>query len=119
MVNPMALKIRSKLPSTGSSFLWTTEWQLMMEMHIAHMQRYGLIDYINIEPAKAYKYEGDLWGLLFEERIPFELHWVIMRLNAMRNPSDYTQEHTALIVPASDTVSRYNAKFADSYKKKR
>jgi len=115
----MALKLRSKLPTTGPDYFWSADWQIMMEMHISHMLRYGLIDYLTIEPALAYKFEGELWGILVEKRVPYDGHWVIMRLNAMRSPSDFTREHTNLLVPGSDTVNRYNSKFRDSYQKKK
>lgn len=54
---------------------------------------------INVDAYQARIYEHQLFKFLLEVGIPYEVHWVVMRVNAMHSQTDFTRDTKTLIVP--------------------
>lgn len=69
---------------------------------------------ITIEPASAFKYRGNLKGLLAAHQVPGYLHWVTMRINELDNDYRDIESVKRILVPDSNTIdslfTRYSAK---------
>lgn len=62
------------------------------------------VNILSIEPTLGLRYQGDFYGLLVANQIPAKYHWIIMRLNNMTSPTEYTGEVLSIIVPGYDFV---------------
>lgn len=61
---------------------------------------------LNIDVNIAYKYESDLFGLLNYYNIQPALHWVVMRMNNLTSPTDYTSSMVSLLLPDSNVINQ-------------
>lgn len=43
-----------------------------------------------IDPQMAYKYEGDFYGLAAALNVPYNLHWLCMRMSGYTSSSDFS-----------------------------
>ena len=113
----MAVSIASLLPNAGAGVYYESNWHLMMETHLPVLLARNDVSVIAIEPALAWKYEGDLFGLLTELKYPPKLHWLIMRLNLLRSSFDYRHETLQLIVPTSMAVEELTSRYRTTMRK--
>lgn len=93
----------------GNQIYYDPTFRTILEDHLTFIRNSNEITTINIEPAMAYKYEGDLFGLLFNYGITFEQHWIIMRLNGFTNPNQNKSTLLSLITPSRAIVERIRA----------
>lgn len=75
------------MTSDGASIYYDIKFRNIIEDHLTFLKNSSDLTNISIDPSMAYKYEGDLFGLLSYYKIPFEHHWITMRLNNMTNPN--------------------------------
>lgn len=90
----------------GASVYYSDEFRTHLEDHITYLKNSNEISILNIEPAMAYKYEGDLFGLLYHYNIVFEYHWIVMRVNNFTNPNQNKATLTSLYVPNRSIIER-------------
>ena len=52
----------------------------------------------------AWRYEGDFYGLMVELNVPFNLHWLCMRLVGYKNPQEMSASLEFVYVPDTGTI---------------
>ena len=57
----------------------------------------GGIEKIELTPSDREVYDCDFYGLLTKLKINPKLHWIILRLNGMRSPREFTMEQTSFL----------------------
>lgn len=92
--------------SSGPDIYYNQLFRNVLEDHMTFLRNSQETTILNIEPAMAYKYEGDLFGLLFNYNIVFEYHWIVMRMNNMTNPNQTKSTLTNLIIPNKAIIER-------------
>jgi hypothetical protein len=100
----MLSTISELMVPSGPDVYYDERFRNMFEDHIEFVRRHETTDTVEISPADAYSYEGDLYGLLHKYGSPRELHWVIMRVNGYSSPMEYVHEHTSLILPSKTVI---------------
>lgn len=90
----------------GPSSYYTQSVRKMLEYHIPYLRRNNRSTVINIDPHVAWEFEYDLNGLLLHFRIPWNLHWITMRLNDMHAPDEYRHTMLALYIPDVSVVDK-------------
>lgn len=98
--------IDSLMTNEGPSIYYNETFRLVIEDHLKYLREHKETVPIIIEPAYAYKYEGDLFGLLSAYNIPFEMHWIIMRINKMTAPTQTDDLLTNLLIPNKTVIER-------------
>lgn len=60
-----------------------------------------------IEPAMAYKYHGNFYGLLAENgKVDLGQFWLYLRVNGFTHPSEWSMEMNTIRVPNLELVNR-------------
>ncbi len=102
MTMPLVRLIRDP----GADVYYSPQWQLMIETHLSLLRARADNTILNFTAAQAFKYEGDLVGLLTELNVKLCYHWLLMRLNGMRTWTDFDGQSTMLVVPNYTYVER-------------
>ena len=94
------------MTNSGPDIYYDIAFRNILEDHVTFLRNNKETVTIMIEPAYAYKYEGDLFGLLSKYNIDFELHWIIMRVNKMVSPTETTDMLSSLLIPNRTVIER-------------
>lgn len=100
------MQISNLATNDGAAIYYSNELRNILEDHMTYFKNSNEISILNIEPKIAYKYEGDLFGLLFYYSVPFEYHWIVMRVNDMTNPNQSKSTLSMLYVPNRAIIER-------------
>ena len=100
------MQISNLMINDGASVYYDIKFRNIIEDHLTFLKNSNEITEISIEPSMAYKYEGDLFGLLFHYKLTFEYHWITMRLNNMTNPNQLRNTVTSLLIPNRTILER-------------
>lgn len=100
------MNIDALATSTGDDLFYDKGLMIVFEDHLTYLRKSSDTKIITIESQVAYKYEGDLFGLLYHYSYPKQLHWLIMRMNGITTPTDTTFKLSTLLIPNPQTVDR-------------
>lgn len=100
------MQISSLARNEGAAIYYNIELRNILEDHLTYFRNSNDITILNIEPAMAYKYEGDFFGLLSYYNVPFEYHWLVLRINKMTNPNQNKSTLLSVNVPNRLSVER-------------
>lgn len=67
----------------------TEAYRRLLEEHLLYLRGHEDTSLFEISPALAFKYDGNLYGLLAELNVEPRWFWTIMRLNRLERPSHY------------------------------
>lgn len=81
------------------------EFIKFIEDNISYFRGPGDLSIVEFEPAIAYKYEGDFYGLLLHLGYPHHLHYLFMRLNKLESPVDYDGIATGILTYVGDMAA--------------
>lgn len=113
----MAMSINKRMLSEGVALYYSEAWMRMIESHMTYLRTVSVNNVVDVEPHQAYKYEGDLYGLLNHLKVQPQYHWLTMRLNDMSSPSELTSETKTLILPNFDVIEKLRQVFQTTNKK--
>ena len=102
----MALTIEQDVKGYGPDVTHTPQYQRMIEDHRLIIRDHRNTEAINISPKVAYKYDGDLTGVLDAYQVPRHIQWVTMRINGYTSPMQYQTSDTPLLIPSQDFIER-------------
>lgn len=71
----------------------------------------------SVSPALALKYQGDFYGLLLENKIAAQYHWITMRLNDMTTPTEYDGTKQIIFVPNTGYIDQQYVLYITLYRK--
>lgn len=91
---------------SGPLDYYDPSFRQVLEDHLSYLRNHPTTVMVNVEPARAYKFEFDLFSLLGVYTIPVHFHWLTMRMNKMVMPSEATKELRSLLVPDFAVVER-------------
>lgn len=94
------------MPESGPDAFYRPEFLNMMEYHIPSLKSDGSATMIDIEPALALQYTGNLGGLLLLKGIPHQYHWIIMRCNNFRSPTEFNETCVELLIPQLSEIDQ-------------
>lgn len=67
----------------------TPAYRRLIEEHLPYLKQHEETALQSVSSALAFKYDGNLYGLLAELSIEPRWFWTIMRLNGLEHPSQY------------------------------
>lgn len=77
----------------------------MIESHLTYIRQLPGNQSVAITDHQAYKYEGDLYGLLNDMKVQKKYHYTVMRVNGYVSSADYKGDVKALLMPDFDEIS--------------
>lgn len=93
-------------PGASANIFYDPTFRNVLEDHMSFLRADSRTKQLNIEPEQAYRFEGDLFGLLAYYKLPAYMHWVTMRMNQMSSPQDAGRDITLLVFPDERTLSQ-------------
>lgn len=92
--------------NAGSNVHYEQAFRIVLEDHLQYLKTHAETYVINVESIYAFKYAGDLSGLLLHYNIPVYLHWVIMRMNGFSSFTQMGEEAKDLLIPATNVIEQ-------------
>ena len=105
------MTLDDQMPSSGPDIFYSREFRIVIEDHLSILKNTLNSKTIIIKNADAFKYEGDLYGLLSNYAVPIQYHWIAMRMNNYTSPTQFTKEVGILLVPIETTIERIKSVF--------
>lgn len=115
----MAMAINSLMGKEGPAIHYDPLFCRTLETYMRYLREHPDTERINIHPHDAYKYEGDLAGLLRKYQVPRHLHWLVMRMNEFTSTLDVKQDLESLLVPSDDVVNSIRQLYMTTHKKRK
>lgn len=92
--------------SPGPDIYYRADFRDVVETHIPILLTNAKTTEQLVEPQMAYKNDGNFVGLLNDLGIKNELHWIVMRLNGMYSPTEYTSDRISILLPPDSYISQ-------------
>jgi hypothetical protein len=123
----MTMPILELMTNEGDSVYYSEKWRLMIETHLPFLINHPYTAPVVIQPFEAYKFEGDLEGLLALKGVPVSYNYIVMRMNGYTSGMDFKMpdppesgeepEPILLLTPSSTAVETLRAVFQTASKK--
>jgi hypothetical protein len=110
------MSITNLMRSEGPAIYYDPTFRVVIESHMQFLLQHPTVQSIDLDSQLTYKYENDLFGLLSEVGVPYQLHWIIMRMNNMNSPLELTQEHQSLLIPSDTVISNIQKVYSTTNK---
>ncbi len=104
MLNPSSLF--NALPIQNTQVVFDDAFRNMLEDHLPWLLASSGSSPQTVDPATAYQFNNDFYGLLDTLGVPWYMQWITLRINGYTDPSDYTNDNLTIIVPPSATVNQ-------------
>lgn len=82
-----------------------TAFLTLIESHLTYLRELPKNEVISVSDHQAYKYEGDLYGLLNALSVPKKYHYAVMRVNDYLSSADYKGDVRDLVIPDMDELT--------------
>ncbi|HWT39878.1 MAG TPA: hypothetical protein VN081_01200 [Dongiaceae bacterium] len=102
----MTISVLSKAIPDGGSIYYQQAWRDNVEFHLPYLQSVSGVSTIIVTPSDTIKYTFDFYGLLQAYGQPVNLHYIIMRMNSLKSPTDYDGSFSTITIPNSTYVQR-------------
>lgn len=100
------MQVNNLMNDSGPLDYYDPAFRQVLEDHLTYLREHPSTTILTIEPARAYKYEADLFSLLSAYSVPVHYHSLIMRMNKMVVPTEATKDLRSLLVPEFSIVER-------------
>jgi hypothetical protein len=84
----MAFTVTAQRVPSGDDLYYDPRFRLIIETHL-NILKQEAVAIAEISADLIYQFEGDFYGLLTQQGIPAELHWIYLRVNGMENPTQF------------------------------
>ncbi len=101
-----ASSLYNSLPTQNTQIIFDDKFRNVMEDHIPALLANGNTIIQSVDPATAYEFSNDFYGLLDSLGVPWYMQWITLRVNGLSDPSDYTSDKTAIIIPPSAFINQ-------------
>jgi len=102
----MTISLLSKAIPDGGSIYYQQAWRDNVEFHLPYLLADAGTSSFTVTPSDTVKYTFDFFGLLQAYGRPVNLHYIIMRMNGLKSPTDYDGSFSTIVMPSSTTVQR-------------
>lgn len=98
------MKVSSLQLNTGNDIIYSKAFKQIIEDHISYLKTHFTTNLIPLNKQIEEKYFGDFYGLLIENNIPCYMHWIILRLNNLKNSNEYNSNLNFLLTIPENTA---------------
>lgn len=95
--------------SAGADVYYEQGFRIVIEDHLQFLKTHPETIPLEVESVYAYKYSGDLSGLLSFYGRPVYMHWIIMRLNGYNDFTEVGESALTLLIPSENVIERIRA----------
>ncbi len=112
MTNP----IFDLMINDGPAVFYDFGFKVVLESHLTFFRNHTSTQTLPVTENEAYRFEGDLYGLLHSFNIPTQYHYLIMRMNDFTSPHDATDSIKSLRIPSDTLVENIRQLYQTSHK---
>ena len=76
----------------------------LIENHLALLRTHSTTTLVTLNKHDEYKFTGDFYQLLHTVNVTQDLWWIILRLNGLHSPLDYTGELIQILIPSMSKI---------------
>lgn len=99
----------------GPEFYYTEAWRQIVEEHLTLLRNAPNGTEQTVDPVMGYRHEGDLSGFLTSVGIDPRFHYVVMRVNGMKDGSELNEFTGSLIIPPENAIERLRTMAQTTY----
>lgn len=110
------MKINDMAAPAGADIYYDPSFRAMLEDHMTFLRNHSETQTIEISDHDAYKWEGDLSGLLSKYNVDRSLHWVVMRMNNFVSPADNKDTLKLMLIPSIACIDRLRSVYVTQNK---
>ena len=113
----MAFNALAEKPTSSQapSIFYTASFRSEIEANLSYLKRNANEQPLIVKQQEAYKYAGDLIGLLISEGIPASHQWAMIRMNDFLCSSDYDGTKVEFITPSTPSITNLQRRFKTLY----
>lgn len=109
----MGQRIDNRMIDQGESFYYGDEYRTFVETHLDHIRKHPTTNQIAVSAEIAHLYQYDLSSFLLSAEFnnslngltPFHDHYLVMRVNDMTSPQEFTPDIRTLLLPSKDYMT--------------
>lgn len=102
------------LPEGKNTTIHSKTFMTYIESHMGYLRSHPDAEYVDVDANLATKNAGNLYSYLVDVQYDRLWFWVVMRLNGLHSPLDFTGEEQQLLFPPLDELyalyTLYNSK---------
>lgn len=96
----MSKTLNEAMISTGSDFTYTETYRTYIESHLNYLREQEEAFDVPLDKKQVYKHLNDFTSLFLEMGIPYEDHYVMLRLNGFTSVTELTMDiETLKVIP--------------------
>ena len=105
------MQIDNLMLNPGSAIFYDQGFRNVIEDHLTLLKNSSSTRTVVVKSKDAFKFTGDIFGLLQANNIKPEYHWIVMRMNGYSSPSQVDDTLQTLILPDFNFIERLRAVF--------
>lgn len=106
IIKPLA----SRLPNEGPAVYYSAPFRDVIEQHLTYLIASNTHE-LAVDPHIAFKYKADFYGLLQYLGVAPQMWWVVLRVNNMTTPADYTEEMLSILIPDFNEIEKLRTSY--------
>lgn len=91
---------------SGESLFYDQAFRVVIEDHLSYLKEHKNVTLLKLEPADAWRWRNNFYGLLKDNGIPEYLRWIVLRMNDMVSPMDFDGEQVQFLIPIEGIITR-------------
>ena len=83
----------------GADVYYEDSFRQAIEDHLTYIREHPTTERYTLLPKDVDRFTGNLFGYLVDIKKPTYMHWIIMRVSGLTDPTDFGINNTLLLVP--------------------
>lgn len=90
----------------ATAVYYSDGFRAVLEDHMFFLRNHPNNKLIVPDPGLVYRYENDFYGLLLVDSIPYEYHWIVLRMAGFTDPAQMTTSLVQYMIPDPEVIDR-------------
>lgn len=100
-----------KVTENATDVAYSKAFMVYIESHMAWLREHPTTTVVDIVPHLATKNAGNLYSYLVDIQFNMRWAWVVLRVNSMHSPLDFTGDETQLMIPSVELLQNLHTRF--------
>jgi len=108
---PTVMTIVNKMQGADQAIFYSEAFRAQLEDALQWLINYPLTKSQTVDSILAYEYEGDFYGLCNYYNIPYQFHWLVMRMSGLAAPDEASRELNTILIPEPNVIQQMVSNF--------
>lgn len=109
------MKVAEKMRTSGTTIFYDEGFRRVVEDHLEYLRNNSTTKVLNVTADDAATYEYDLYTYLLSLNIEKQFHWIVLRVNYFKTPSEFGPETTRLLIPDTTVLELLRRRYVTSH----